>query len=196
MFLPLTYVDNLAGFRGELARYARTIVRAAAEKQKPSNQRIRGYQDSALPTLEQRLFSSAPVYKALDQVELAESPAEMQEALGANNVVVKMALSAKQPDERAKELIAGTRLDAVAVRKQLYEGGKAAVDASNDPLIVLMREIEPEASALHQRNEDEVESVLRRNGGDIAKALFAKAEPTRTPPGTAAGRHISCRRVG
>ena len=37
-----------------------------------------------------------------------------------------------------------------------------------------MREIEPEASALHQRNEDEVESVLRRNGGDIAKALFAK----------------------
>jgi len=110
----------------------------------------------------------------MDQVELAESLAEMQEALGANNVVVKMALSAKSPDERAKELIAGTRLDAVAVRKQLYEGGKAAVDASNDPLIVLMREIEPEASALHQRNEDEVESVLRRNGGDIAKALFAK----------------------
>ena len=56
-------------------------MRAAAEKQKPSNQRIRGYQDSALPTLEQRLFSSATVYKALDQVELAESPAEIQEAL-------------------------------------------------------------------------------------------------------------------
>ena len=47
--------------------------------------------------------------------------------------MVKMALSAKQPDERAKELIAETRLDAVVVRKQLYEGGKAAVDASNDP---------------------------------------------------------------
>ena len=48
------------------------------------------------------------------------------------------------------------------------------MDASNDPLIVLMRQIEPTASALHQRDEDEVQSVLRRNGGNIGKALFAK----------------------
>ena len=174
MFLPFAYIDNLAGFRGELARYARTIVRATDQKQKPSNQRIRGFQDSALPTLEQRLFSTAPVYKPLDQVQLAESLAEMQQQLGANNEVVKMALAGKSPDERAQELIAGTKLDDVAVRKQLYEGGKAAVDASTDPLIVLMRQIEPTASALHQRDEDEVQSVLRRNGGDIGKALFAK----------------------
>ena len=174
MFLPFIYIDNMAGFRGDLPRYARTIVRATAEKQKPSNQRIRGYQDSALPTLEQRLFSSAPVYKSLDEVQLAESLTEMQEQLGANNDTAKMALAGKSPDERAKELIAGTKLDDAAVRKQLYEGGQAAVDASTDPLIVLMRQIEPTAATLHQRNEDEVESVLRRNGGDIGKALFAK----------------------
>ena len=174
IFLPVTYIDSMAGFRSELARYARTIVRATEQKQKPSNQRIRGYQDSALPTLEQRLFSTAPVYKSLDQVELAESLAEMQEHLGANNDVVKMALAGKSPDERAKELIAGTKLDDVAVRKQLYKGGKAAVDASTDPLIVLMRQIEPQALALHERDEDEVQSVLRLGGTRIGKALFAK----------------------
>ena len=174
IFLPVTYVDNLAGFRGELARYARTIVRATEQKQKPSNQRIRGYQDSALPTLEQRLFSTAPVYKSLDQLQLAESLTEMQEQLGANNDVVKMALAGKSPDERAKELIAGSKLDDVAVRKQLYEGGKAAVDASTDPLIMLMRQIEPQAVALHERDEDEVQSVLRLGGTQIGKALFAK----------------------
>jgi len=174
MFLPFIYIDNLAGFRGELARYARTIVRAAEQRQKPSNQRIRGYQDSALPTLQQRLFSTAPVYKSLDQVQLAESLAEMQEHLGANNDVVKMALAGKSPQERAKELIAGTKLDDAAVRKQLYEGGKAAVDASIDPLIVLMRQVEPEALALHQKDEDEVQSVLRVGGTAIGKALFAK----------------------
>ena len=174
MFLPFIYIDNLAGFRGELARYARTIVRAAEQRQKPSNQRIRGYQDSALPTLQQRLFSTAPVYKSLDQVQLAESLAEMQEHLGANNDVVKMALAGKSPQERAKELIAGTKLDDPAVRKQLYEGGKAAVDASIDPLIVLMRQVEPEALALHQKDEDEVQSVLRVGGTAIGKALFAK----------------------
>ncbi len=181
MFLPFIYVDGLAGFRGELARYARTIVRSAEQKQKPSNQRIRGYQDSALPTLEQRLFSTAPVYKSLDQLQLAESLTEMQEQLGANNEVVKMALAGKSPDERAKELIAGTKLDDVAVRKQLYEGGKAAVDASTDPLIVLMRQVEPSAIALHERDEDEVQSVLRLGGTQIGKALFAK-EGFNVPP--------------
>ncbi len=178
IFIPLVYIDgvgdSVAGFRGQLAIYARTIVRTATEKQKPSNQRIRGYQDSALPTLEKRLFSSAPVYKGLDQLLLAESLAEMQDALGADNDVVKMALAGKSPDERAKELIDGTKLDDVAARKRLYEGGKAAVDASSDPLIVLMCQVEPAAQALHQRNEDEVESVFRSNGGKIGKALFVK----------------------
>src|SRR5208337_372699 len=173
-FLPFVYLDNLAGFRGQLAGYARTIVRATEEKQKPSNQRIRGFQDSALPTLEQRLFSTAPVYKGLDQVLLAESLSEMQDTLGANNDTVKMVLAGKSPDERAKELIDGTKLNDAAFRKQLYEGGKAAVDASDDPLIVLMRQVEPAASALNQRDDDEVQSVLRRNGGDIGKALFAR----------------------
>ena len=72
------------------------------------------------------------------------------------------------------ELIAGTKLDDAAFRKQLWDGGKAAVDASTDPLIALMREVEPAATALHQRDEDEVQSVFRRSGGDIGKALFAK----------------------
>ena len=174
MFLPFIYIDNLAGFRGDLARYARTIVRATTEKQKPSNQRIRGFQDSALPTVEQRLFSTAPVYKDLEQLQLAESLTEMQEHLGANNEAVVMAFAGKTPDERAKELIAGTHLDDVAVRKQLYEGGKAAVDASTDPLIVLMRQIEPTASSLHQKDEDEVQSAFRKNAGDIAKLRFAR----------------------
>ena len=181
IYKPLSYLDSLGGFRGDLARYARDIVRAAEQKQKPSNQRIRGFQDSALPTLEQRLFSTAPTYKALEQALLAESLAEMQDVLGADNADVKKALAGKTPDERAKELIDGTKLDDVAVRKQLYEGGEAAVQASNDPLIALMRQIEPDAVAIHQRDEDEVQSVLRRDGGYIGKALFAK-EGFKVPP--------------
>ena len=82
------------------------------------------------------LFSDAPIYKPLEQVELAESLAEMHSVLGADNAEVQKALDGKSPDARAQELIAGTKLDQVAVRKQLYEGGQAAVDASTDPLIV------------------------------------------------------------
>ncbi len=174
IYKPLAYLDNLGGFRGDLAHDARDIVRAAYEKQKPSKERIRGYQDAQLPTLEQRLFSTAPIYKPLEQALLGESLGEMKDVLGADNADVRKALAGKAPEERAAEVIGGTKLDDVAVRKQLYEGGLAAVNASTDPLIVMMREVEPDAAAIHNRDEDEVQSVLRQDGGYIGKALFAQ----------------------
>ena len=51
----------------------------------------------------------------------------MRDVLGADNPDVLKALAGKTPEERAKEVIEGTKLDDVAVRKQLYEGGEAAV---------------------------------------------------------------------
>ena len=174
IYKQLLYLDLLGGFRGDLAHYARDIVRAAYEREKPSNQRIRGFQDSQLPTLQQRLFSTAPIYKSLEKVVLAESLGEMRDALGASNPDVEKALAGKTPDERAAEVIDGTKLDDVAVRKQLFEGGKTAVEASTDPLIVMMRSVEPDAAAIHAQDEDQVQSVFRQAGANIGKALFAE----------------------
>ena len=174
IYKQLLYLDLLGGFRGDLAHYARDIVRAAYQREKPSNQRIRGFQDSQLPTLQQRLFSTAPIYKSLEKVVLAESLGEMRDELGADNSDVKLALAGKTPDERAAEVIDGTKLDDVAVRKQLFEGGKAAVESSTDPLIVLLRSVEPEAAAIHAQDEDQVQSVFRQAGANIGKALFAE----------------------
>ena len=84
-----------------------------------------------------------------------------------------MALAGKSPDERAKELIDGTHLDDVAVRKQLYEGGKAAVDASNDPLIVLMRSLSPRPVPCTNATKMTFSPVLRKNAGNIAKLRFS-----------------------
>jgi hypothetical protein len=184
IYSPLTYVERLRGFNSDLAQYARWIVRAADEKPKPNGDRLREYRDSALPSLEQKLFSSAPVYKNFEAVLLADSLDQMQEALGADHAAVKAALAAKSPDEVAKEAIGGTKLDDVAVRKQLYEGGKAAVDASTDPLIVLMRNVEPAARAVRKRYDDEVDAVERRDGAIIAKARFEQSGFNQPPDAT------------
>jgi hypothetical protein len=108
----------------------------------------------------------------------------MQEALGPEDPAVKASLSGRSPEEAAKQLIAGTKLDDVTVRKQLYEGGKAAVDASTDPLIVLMRNVDREARAVRKRFDDEVDAVVQRDGATIARARFAQAGFTQPPDAT------------
>ena len=181
---PLTYVERMRGFSSHLTTYARTLVRLAEEKPKPNGDRLREYRDSALASLEQQLFSTAPIYKNLESANLAVALAQMQEALGPEDAAVKLALSGKSPEEAAKALIAGTWLEDVAVRKQLYEGGKAAVDASTDPLIVLMRKVDPEARAVRRRFDDAVDAVVRRDGATIARARFAQTGFTQPPDAT------------
>ncbi len=56
-----------------MAHYARALVRVTAEKQKPNPQRLREYTEARLPSLEQQLFSTAPVYRSLEVATLAES---------------------------------------------------------------------------------------------------------------------------
>jgi hypothetical protein len=184
IYLPLTYVERRRGFASTLARIARDLVRVTEEKTKPNGERLREYRDSSLPSLEQEMFSTAPIYKNLEAVTLADSLLQMKEALGADNPVVAKVLNGETPDEVAKDVISGTKLDDVAVRKQLYEGGVAAIEASTDPLIVLMRSIDPDARAVRKRFDDEVDAVERTDGAAIAKVRFAKSGFTEPPDAT------------
>lgn len=184
IFPNLTYLERLRGFSGRLAQYARVLVRAADEKPKPNSERMREFRDSGLPSLEQQLFSTEPIYKALDTALLADSLGEMQDALGKDNPDVQKVMQGKTAAEAAKDLIANTKLDDVAVRKQLYEGGKAAIDASSDPLIVAMRAIDPSARIARKEFDDKVDSVVRRDGTTIAKARFAQSGFTQPPDAT------------
>jgi hypothetical protein len=173
IYLPLTYVERMRGFPVDLAMYARALVRGAEQRMKPNAQRLREFRESALPSLEARLFSTAPVYKNLEAAELADSIGLMEQRLGSDNPVVKAALNGKIPEEAARYLIEGTHLQDVAVRKELWNSGKASIEASTDPLIVLMRQIEPEALQVRKQYEDQVESVASHDGALLAKARFA-----------------------
>ena len=183
IYMNLTYVERLRGFP-RLATNARTLVRAATEKTLPNQDRLREFRDSALPSLEQQLFSTEPIYKNLEIADLTQSLTEMEEALLKDNPDVQKVLQGKTPSDAARDLINNTKLDDVSVRKQLYDGGKAAVDASTDPLIVVMRTIDADARAVRKEFEDKVDSVVRRDGGAVAKARFAQSGFTQPPDAT------------
>jgi hypothetical protein len=184
IYPDLTFLERMRGFNSRLAQVARALVRAAAEKPKPNPERMREFRDSNLPSFEQQLFSTEPVYKNLEVTLLGDSLSEMQGALGKDNPDVQKVLQGKTPADAAKDMIAGTKLDDVAVRKQLYEGGQTVIDASTDPLIVAMRSIDPSARAARKQFEDKVESVVRQNGTLVAKARFAQSGFTQPPDAT------------
>lgn len=183
IYPQLTYLERRLPhpFDSDLANIARHLVRAADERSKPNGERLREYRDSALASLEQQLFSTAPIYKSLEAMMLAENLAEIQDTLGRNNPVVQRILNGRTAAATAKELIDGTKLDDVAVRKQLYQGGEEAIRTSSDPLIVFMLSIEPEARAVRKRFDDEVESVERTEGAKIARVRFAEHGFTEPP---------------
>nr|MBA3912753.1 S46 family peptidase [Terriglobales bacterium] len=151
------------------------------QRQKPNDQRLREFRESALSSLEQRLFSTAPIYKNLETVKLTTSLTQMNDDLSSDTSAAGLVMEGRDPAVVAKELINGTKLDDVNVRKQLWEGGAAAIQASTDPLIVAMRKIEPEALAARKRYDDNVDAVERQEGAKIARAQFSKSGFTQPP---------------
>lgn len=173
LYMPYSFVERGMGFTSQMFGFARPLVRVAAEKQKPNKDRLREYSDARLASLEQSLFSTEPVYRSLDVVLMTEGLTLMSENLGAGDPTVKLVLAGRTPAEAAAYYINGSKLDDPAVRKQLYEGGAAAIAASTDPLIVLAREIDARGRELRKQWEDTVDAPIRLNSTRIAKARFA-----------------------
>ena len=169
----LTDSANTA-FNTVLFGYARALVRLAEESAKPDAERLPEYTQPRRAALEAMLYSEAPIYEDFEQTKLAASLTLLRDTLGASDPLVKKVLGSKTPEARATELISGTKLKDAAFRKELAAGGQKAIDASNDPLIVLAREVDAEARQLRKRYEEEVLGVERTAYGKLARVLFEK----------------------
>jgi hypothetical protein len=97
----------------------------------------------------------------------------MREWLGPDAAVVRRLLSTESPDELAARLVAGSTLADPTVRLALWNGGQAAIDASDDPFIELAVSLDAEARALRKWHEDEIEAVVEVAHEAIARARFA-----------------------
>ena len=166
------FLESGWGLSSQYFDFARTLVRMAEESAKPNAQRLPEYTDGNRESLEQELYSPAPIYDDFEKAKLADSLTLMREEMGADNEIVKRVLQGKTPDARADELISGTKLKDVEARKRIAAGGQQAIESSDDPMIQLARSIDKEARAARKRYESEVIAVERSNYGKIARALF------------------------
>jgi hypothetical protein len=161
-----------AAFDSRLFLIARTLVRAAAERPKPDGDRLPEYQEANRAPLELRLFSEAPIYEGFESMRLAHSLTYLAGSLGAGNPLVESVLAAKSPRDRAAELVYGSRLKDVTVRRRLYEGGAEGLESTPDPLVALARLVDAAARQARTVNDAQQE-VLRQAHATLAQARFA-----------------------
>jgi hypothetical protein len=172
IFLSHDFLEARAGSISQLYRYARALVRGAAERAKPSAERLREYADSDLPLLEKELLDPQPIYPDIERIGLALWLAKTREYLTVDNPLVRHLLGAEAPEALAERLVAGTHLADPKVRETLWRGGEAAVAASDDVLIRFVRATDPDARALRTRYEQDVEGPITRAQEKLARARF------------------------
>src|SRR5262249_27082643 len=154
----------------ELFKYARTLVRAAAEKEKPNGERLPEFTTANLPSVELELLSEEPIYLNYEVVKLENSLTFLVEQLGHDNALVQKVLAGKSQHARAKELVYGSKLIDHKFREELYKGGKKAIDGTSDPMIALAKLVDDESRAVRKRSDTDVTEVKRQAYGQIAAA--------------------------
>jgi len=159
-------------FYGNLFKYARLLTRAIDERAKPNGARIPEFRDSGRESLELELFSTEPVYDDYEVLRLTDSLTDFASQFGATDPLVQKVLAGKSPHARAVELVSGTKLKDVAVRKDLYAKDAAALQAAHDPMIDLARLVDGPAREA-RKIYDAQEETKKQAYSEIAKARFA-----------------------
>jgi hypothetical protein len=120
----------------QLFSTARAVVRYAEETAKPNDQRLREYQDAGKTSLEQKMYTAAPLNNALEELVLAEELRFVQKELGADDPSVQAILGGQSPEHAAHHYVSTSRIQDVDERKRLAHN-LDAVKNSKDGMIQL-----------------------------------------------------------
>lgn len=172
------------GGGSQLFLWARTLVRGAQERGKPSAERLPEFADSRLAGVQSGLFAERPVYPGLEQVRMEWWLSKTREWLTVDNANVRALLGQESPEGLSARLIEGTTLADPAVRRALWEGGLAAIEASDDPLIQYLLRIQEPTRAVRAAWEEQVQAPTDRASERLAALRFETYGDTVYPDAT------------
>ncbi|MCL2626743.1 MAG: S46 family peptidase [Cystobacterineae bacterium] len=152
--------------------FARALLRAAEEREKPNASRLSEYSDANLPNIETLLTHKAPLYPKLETALLRFELEKIREALGVDHPFVKTLLGKDTPARVAARLVSKTQLADVKVRKKLWEGGAQAIAQSKDAMLLFAKLADPHGRAIRKIWETEVETPATKEGERLAQLRF------------------------
>ncbi len=185
MLQRYTFAEGGAAFgNSTLFAHARALVRSAEERTKPNDERLREFTEARLPAVAQTLRARAPVYPDVERIRIAFGLERMREYLGHDDPLVRRILGNESPAGVAKRLVEGTKLADAGARGALFDGGAAAIAASDDPMIAIVRAIDADARALRKRYEDEVDGPTTAAQQRLSRVRFAALGTSTYPDAT------------
>src|SRR6185312_1925930 len=168
---PYQYLELRAGERSQLFAWARDIVRGAAERAKPDAARPPRYRSDRLWAVTQSLRSDMQIDPAWEALNLQLWLDSMHAQMPARSVAVQHVFAGAGAATLAQQL-SQSRLVDPAVRQELWDGGEAAVSASDDPMIQFVRRWDADARAARARYDTLVAAPVARARERIAQARF------------------------
>ncbi len=156
----------------QLFLWARTLVRGAQEREKPSAERLPEFADSRLAGVQSGLFAERPVYPKLEQVRMEWWLSKTREWLTVDDTRMPALLGQESPEARSARLVEGTTLGDPAVRRALWEGGLAAIQASDDPMIQYLLTLQEPTRAIRAEWEARVDAPTARASEQLATLRF------------------------
>jgi hypothetical protein len=184
LYPSYSLLESRAGGGSILFGWATTLVRGAQERAKPSDQRLPEFTDSRLASVEARLFAERPVHRELDRLQIEWWLSKTREWLTADDSRVRTLLGKESPEGLASRLIEGTTLADPGVRRTLWQGGLAAIQASTDPLIRYALAIQEPTRAVRRAWEETVQAPSDRASERLADARFAVYSDSTYPDAT------------
>ena len=88
----------------QLFDWARTLVRAAAERGKPEAERLPGYLDAELPQVERSVLDAKPVDPTLERLDLEFWLLKVRETLGVDSPQTRALIGDSSPEVLAAAL--------------------------------------------------------------------------------------------
>lgn len=160
---------------------AQTLLRYADEMKKDPKDRLPEFGETRLASLKRTLLSPVPIETDYETLKLADSLSQFAIAYGADNELVKKVLGGKSPQERAYELVSGTKVTDLATRTKWFEGKEAP---ESDPMIALAKLVDEPTRALRKKVENEVDEPKRQASAVLAKARAAMEAGNTYPDAT------------
>jgi hypothetical protein len=109
----------------------------------------------------------------MEEINLDFWMTKTREYLTADGADTKLVLGKDSPQTLSHNLVTGSKLADPAVRKALWDGGAAAIQASTDPMIVLARKLSARNRELFTRYRAEVDGPVTQAAAKLADARFA-----------------------